>query len=146
VVNFQPFPNNFQEEMSDNPQPQQPGQQTHESEHQHKHHHHHHHHHGHQSDEVRAREAQLLTSLDCKNIVHIVDSPLDLAQISKQVSSTKAGAIATFCGTTRDHHNGKTVLRLEYEAYIPMAEKEMLKICDTIRQKWQVRPASDGMI
>jgi hypothetical protein len=116
--------------------------------HEHSDRHHHHHHHGNAqhnnngaglSEEVRAKEAQLLSTMDCKDIVHIVDSTLDLNKITKEVSSTKAGAVATFLGTTRDHHNGKTVLRLEYESYIPMAEKEMKKICKAIREKWQVR-------
>ncbi len=41
------------------------------------------------------------------------------------VGDPAAGAIATFVGTTRDHFDGKKVLRLEYEAYIPMAEKQI---------------------
>ena len=31
------------------------------------------------------------------------------------------GAIALFLGTTRDHHDGRRVTRLSYEAYEPMA-------------------------
>lgn len=31
------------------------------------------------------------------------------------------GAIALFLGTTRDHHEGREVTRLSYEAYEPMA-------------------------
>jgi molybdopterin synthase catalytic subunit len=30
------------------------------------------------------------------------------------------------------------VLKLEYEAYAPMAINELKKICDTIRKRWQV--------
>ena len=41
-------------------------------------------------------------------------------------------------GTTRDNFDGKKVLRLEYEAYIPMAEKKMKEICQLIRDKWTV--------
>ena len=41
-----------------------------------------------------------------------------------------------FIGTTRNNFNGKTVIRLEYEAYIPMARREMGKICESIRQQW----------
>ena len=32
----------------------------------------------------------------------------------------------------------KKVLKLEYEAYVPMAIAELKKICDTIRQRWNV--------
>jgi len=41
-----------------------------------------------------------------------------------------------FSGTTRDNFEGKKVIRLEYEAYIPMAESELRKICSDIRTKW----------
>ena len=41
-------------------------------------------------------------------------------------------------GTTRDTFKGKRVVRLEYEAYVPMAEKEVAKICHDIRKKWNV--------
>ena len=33
---------------------------------------------------------------------------------------------------------GKTVVRLEYEAYVPMARSEMRKICKQVREKWDV--------
>ena len=36
-------------------------------------------------------------------------------------------------GTTRDCFGGKRVVRLEYEGYTPMAEKELLKICKKVR-------------
>ena len=41
-------------------------------------------------------------------------------------------------GTTRDNFEGKKVLRLEYEAYAPMAEKKMQEICDQIHEMWNV--------
>ena len=39
------------------------------------------------------------------------------------------GAISSFVGTTRDNFQGKTVTKLSYEGYVPMAEKELLKLC-----------------
>ena len=30
------------------------------------------------------------------------------------------------------------VMQLEYEAFVPMAEKEIQKICQAIREKWKV--------
>ena len=41
-------------------------------------------------------------------------------------------------GTTRDHFEGKKVVRLEYEAYESQALAEMKKICALIREKWSV--------
>jgi molybdopterin synthase catalytic subunit len=41
-------------------------------------------------------------------------------------------------GTTRDSFKGKRVVKLQYEAYVPMAEKELTKICQDMRKKWNV--------
>eukprot|EP01122_Echinamoeba_exundans_P016486 TRINITY_DN8369_c0_g1_i1.p1 TRINITY_DN8369_c0_g1~~TRINITY_DN8369_c0_g1_i1.p1 ORF type:complete len:195 (-),score=32.83 TRINITY_DN8369_c0_g1_i1:161-745(-) len=115
-----------------------------DSHHNHHHDHHHHHHHKDASPAAGAPphrfigEDELLTSLDKKDIVKVVEETLDLNLIANEVASTAAGAIATFSGTTRDHHNGKRVLKLEYEAYVPMAEKEMIKICQEMRKKWPI--------
>lgn len=39
-------------------------------------------------------------------------------------------------GTTRNNFEGKKVTQLEYEAYTPMAEGEIKKICMDMRLKW----------
>jgi len=49
--------------------------------------------------------------------------PIDLGAVVAEVADERAGAIATFSGTTRIHSRGRTVLHLEYEAYEGMAEK-----------------------
>ncbi len=41
------------------------------------------------------------------------------------VQDPSAGAIATFLGVTRDSFQGKVVVQLQYEAYVPMACKVM---------------------
>jgi molybdopterin synthase catalytic subunit len=46
----------------------------------------------------------------------------------EQVRDERAGAIATFVGTTRASSRGREVLYLEYEAYEGMAEAEMERI------------------
>jgi len=73
-----------------------------------------------------------------KDYVHITSDKLSFEELSNKVSDNSAGAIATFSGTTRDNFNGKKVVQLEYEAYIPMAEKEMRQICERMRQKWNL--------
>jgi molybdopterin synthase catalytic subunit len=44
-------------------------------------------------------------------------------------ADSSCGAVATFIGITRDNFKGKTVKKLSYEGYIPMAEKELQKLC-----------------
>ena len=39
------------------------------------------------------------------------------------------GAVASFVGITRDNFQGKKVKKLSYEGYVPMAEKELRKLC-----------------
>ena len=68
----------------------------------------------------------------------IVDRPIDAAAVSARVASAAAGAVCTFVGTTRDHNDGRRVLRLEYEAYPEMAIAEMRKIGDSARERWPI--------
>lgn len=53
--------------------------------------------------------------------VAVTDQPLDISKYTQLVTDPGAGAISSFIGTTRNNFQGKAVLRLEYEAYVPMA-------------------------
>jgi molybdopterin synthase catalytic subunit/molybdopterin converting factor small subunit len=67
------------------------------------------------------------------------EEPLSLDAVVKEVRSDEAGAIATFVGTTRVHSRGRTVDRLEYEAYAGMAEKVMAEIADELKRRYDLR-------
>jgi molybdopterin synthase catalytic subunit len=54
------------------------------------------------------------------------------------VNDPGCGAVSTFVGTTRDNFQGKKVTKLSYEGYVPMAEKELRKICDDATEKYSV--------
>ena len=58
----------------------------------------------------------------------IVDRTLDPQEAIRAVAGPDRGAIATFIGTTRDHHGGRPVRSLEYHAYQEMAEKVLRDI------------------
>jgi molybdopterin synthase catalytic subunit len=68
----------------------------------------------------------------------IVEQPIDAARVSAAVADPTSGATVTFVGTTRDHNDGRSVTRLEYEAYPEMALAEMRKIGETARQRWPI--------
>lgn len=68
----------------------------------------------------------------------IVARPIDVATVTAAVAHPAAGATATFIGTTRNHNEGRRVIRLEYEAYPEMALAEMRKIGETVRQRWPI--------
>ena len=63
----------------------------------------------------------------------IRNEALSLDELVSEVRDPSAGAIATFEGTVRDHNEGRAVTLLEYEAYGPMAERELAAILDELR-------------
>lgn len=66
-----------------------------------------------------------------------VDSaPLSLDALLREVSGPEMGGVVTFTGIVRNHARGETIDHLEYEAYAPMAEKEMRKIVDAVHERW----------
>lgn len=69
-------------------------------------------------------------------LYRIVEHPLDLQEAIRAVSGPDRGAIATFIGTTRDHHGGRPVQSLEYHAYVPMAEAVMRQIGQEIESRF----------
>ncbi|XP_056109343.1 molybdopterin synthase catalytic subunit [Rhinichthys klamathensis goyatoka] len=71
-----------------------------------------------------------------QDLITLTTDKLSADGVSESVTCPSCGAISLFIGTTRDHFEGKKVIRLEYEAYIPMAESELRKICSDIRTKW----------
>lgn len=63
---------------------------------------------------------------------HLTDAPFEPASLLASVRRDGDGGLALFVGVVRDHNDGKSVTRLEYSAYIPMAEKEMDRIAAEI--------------
>ncbi|XP_075397141.1 molybdopterin synthase catalytic subunit [Tenrec ecaudatus] len=76
---------------------------------------------------------------EAEDVIKFTAERLSVDEVSQLVTSPCCGAVSLFVGTTRNHFEGKKVVSLEYEAYLPMAEKEVRKICGDIRQKWPVR-------
>src|SRR6266498_2349226 len=69
---------------------------------------------------------------------HVTNQPIDLNELVLFVTDPEAGAIATFIGTTRNNNEGRKVIALDYEAYPEMAEKELTRLGEEARRKWQV--------
>lgn len=64
------------------------------------------------------------------------DRTLDLEPVLAAVRHDGAGAVDVFFGVVRDHSAGRTVTRLEYEAYATMAVAEMQRIGAELRERW----------
>lgn len=68
--------------------------------------------------------------------VKISEFELNVLHCNQLASSLNAGGQAIFVGTVRNQTQGKKVLKLVFEAYTPMALREMEKIAETINKKW----------
>ncbi len=66
------------------------------------------------------------------------EEPLSLDAAVREVADERAGAIATFVGTTRIDSRGRTVQYLEYEAYPGMAEDVMERIAQDLKSKYEL--------
>lgn len=66
----------------------------------------------------------------------ISEQPLNIQEVVDLVTRREAGAINTFIGTVREFTKGKRTLYLEYQSYVPMAEKKLAQIGQEINEKW----------
>lgn len=71
--------------------------------------------------------------------IELLETPLSVDACLRNVQNAEAGGIDIFVGTVRNQTKGKKVLRLEFEAYAPMAISEMKKIAERAQQKWPVK-------
>ena len=66
------------------------------------------------------------------------EEPLSLDRVVDEVRDERAGAIATFTGTTRIESRGRHVVHLDYEAYEGMAEQVMEQIADELTRRYDL--------
>lgn len=70
--------------------------------------------------------------------ITITRDRIDVAELEREVADPSAGATVTFAGTTRRENAGRNVIRLEYEAYEPMALSEMRKLAHEAGERWNI--------
>lgn len=73
--------------------------------------------------------------------IKILTSPLNIQSAIDWVMSPESGGIDVFIGTVRNQTKGKPVIRLEFEAYEPMAIAEIEKILKQAEEKWPIQKA-----
>ena len=69
-------------------------------------------------------------------MTYLTDDPIDAEALIKRVMRPTDGAYVLFEGVVRNHHEGKAVESIFYDAYRPMAEKEMEKIVREIEAQF----------
>src|SRR5690349_20166698 len=68
--------------------------------------------------------------------VEIRDTPLDVSRACSLVADPAHGAIDTFIGAVRNHHQGKQVTGISYDVHIELTEKTLREICKEARGLW----------
>jgi molybdopterin synthase catalytic subunit len=84
-------------------------------------------------------ESSTDSSDDSRYLIKVSEDLPSLQECSDFVTDASCGAISTFVGITRDNFKGKQVEKLSYEGYVPMAEKELRKLCDEACEKYSVQ-------
>ncbi|GEJ59434.1 molybdopterin converting factor subunit 1 [Anaeromyxobacter diazotrophicus] len=65
----------------------------------------------------------------------VVERPLALDEAVEAVRGPGRGAVVTFEGDVRGETQGRPVVRLEYEAYLPMAERTLQRVADEVERE-----------
>ena len=68
--------------------------------------------------------------------IQIKEIPLSTQECEQAVADDAAGGTVIFVGTVRNQTKGKNVVRLDFESFVPMAKKEMLKIAQEVERRW----------
>jgi molybdopterin synthase catalytic subunit len=68
----------------------------------------------------------------------LVDRPIDVLALIREVTDDSCGASVAFLGTVREVNDGRPVSGIEYSAYRAMAEREMTLILGEAAEKFGV--------
>lgn len=71
-------------------------------------------------------------------MIALTDDPIDFSSAYHYLQTDEAGAIDFFFGVVRNNTQQRDVQQLDYEAYGPMAIREMQKIADEACRRWNV--------
>ena len=72
------------------------------------------------------------------NLFTLGETTIDAASLMRELSGTTAGACVTFEGWVRDRNEGRAVLRLDYQAYAPLALLEGARILAEATQRFEI--------
>ena len=70
--------------------------------------------------------------------VDLTEDPIDVSLVLSRVASERAGANVLFTGTTRQETDGLRTDWLEYDAYEPLARKELVRLHEQAVVRFQI--------
>ncbi|MCZ6778662.1 MAG: molybdenum cofactor biosynthesis protein MoaE [Acidobacteria bacterium] len=71
-------------------------------------------------------------------ITRIVQEPIDLGDLVRQVQRPECGAVGTFLGVVREPNLGHRTLTIDYHAFPEMAQKVMAEIAGEAAARWEI--------
>ena len=66
------------------------------------------------------------------------ETAIDSAILARELAHTSVGACVTFEGRVRDHNENRSVVRLDYRAYAPLAQTEGERILAETLEKFAI--------
>lgn len=69
--------------------------------------------------------------------MHVTREVIDVIPFLGLKPAEDCGASACFFGRVRNHHKGRSVIRLNYECYEALANKEINRVASEIKEKYQ---------
>jgi molybdopterin synthase catalytic subunit len=72
------------------------------------------------------------------DFVELTTDPIDITGVARRVIPPECGATVTLDGYVRKFTKGRETLHLFYEAYEPMALKEMQKLIDQAKGEFEI--------
>ncbi len=86
----------------------------------------------------------MTTSRDMRALVKITESQIDEAELARFVQKRSSGAVVTFSGVVRDHHEGREVISIEYTTVRPLADTKLHEICEEVLTDREVHRVAAG--
>ncbi len=74
--------------------------------------------------------------------IEITEKRIPCKTLHAALEDPSCGGVVTFEGRVRNHHEGRSVRRLYYECYRPMAIKILEKIATEAAERWDVKNIS----
>lgn len=71
--------------------------------------------------------------------IELIDHRIDVSKLQEFAYDESCGSVNIFIGNVRNHNKNREVDKLFFEAYNPMAIKEMHKIADEMQLRWPVK-------
>lgn len=70
-------------------------------------------------------------------VARLVDRPIDVSALTREVADVGCGATTVFLGTVRDLNDGRAVSGIDYRSYERMAASELQAIADEVAARHQ---------